>query len=280
MILVTGATGNVGSELVRQLLAAEQSVRVLTRDASRVAHLGNQVECAVGDLDKPETLDAAMQGVDRLFLVTAAIGPRQAVNAVGAAKRAGVRHVVKLSSLGAGNSNLKIAQWHRDREKLIEDSGLAWTFLRPGMFMSNTLQWAESIKRQSAVYYPGGAGQTAPIDPYDIAAVAAMALTRPGHEGQAYALTGSELLTIGDQVQIIARTLGRPIQYVDVPPSAAAEGMLQSGMNRELVDALVEMFTAVREGGGAFRTDTVQQVTGRPPRSFELWCREHIAAFQ
>jgi uncharacterized protein YbjT (DUF2867 family) len=133
MILVTGATGHVGQQLVPRLLDAGQQVRVFTRDARKVAHLGNRVECFVGDFDKPETLDNALRDVEHMFLVT--FETQQDINALEAAKRAGVQHVVKLSTLEASDAVLQIGKWHREREQLIEASGLAWTFLRPGMFI-------------------------------------------------------------------------------------------------------------------------------------------------
>ncbi len=279
MILVTGATGMVGSELVQQLLEKNQSVRVFTRDASKVAHLGNRVEFVVGDLSQPETLDAAMRDVERMFLVTAST--QQDINVIDAAKRNGVHHLVKLSTIEAGHEPMiGHGKHHREREDLIRASGLAWTFLRPTMFMSTALDWADSIKRQASVSYPGGEGKVPSVDPYDIAAVAAVALTSDGHEGQGYALTGPELLSIGDMVQIIAQQLGRSIQYTDMPDAAAGEMMRKAGLPEYVITGLVEAFTAMRSGRFAYLTDTVEQVTGRKPRSFETWCQEHITAFQ
>lgn len=279
MILVTGGTGTVGRELVQQLLEADQPVRVFTRDARKVAHLDQRAERAVGDLTKPETLAAAMHGVERIFLVT--FETRHDINVLEAAQRAGVKQVVKLSTLEARDHVLQVGKWHYEREELIRASGLAWTFLRPGMFMTNTIQWwAAGIKQQGAVYFPGGKGRVAPVDPRDVAAVATAALTQPGHTGKAYELTGPELLSMGEMVQIIARVLGRPVRYVDIPPLFAKIWMLKSGMDNTLVAALMEVLAALRKNKGAQRTDMVEQVTGHPPRTFEAWCREHSAAFQ
>ena len=280
MILVTGATGHIGRELVPILLESGQPVRVFTRDERKVAHLEACVERAVGDFDKPETLAVAVKGVERLFLVTHET--RQDVNLIEAAKRAGVRHIVKLSTLEASEHKIRVGKWHYEREELIPASGLDWTFLRPGMFMSNSIDWwSDSIKEQGSVFFPGGKkGKVAPIDPRDVAKVAALALTQPGHDGQAYELTGSELLTIGEMVQVISRALGKPIQYVDIPPVAAKLFMLKSGMDKALVKALMEMLASLRRNEGALVTDTFQQLTGQPPRTFEAWCREHVQAFQ
>jgi len=280
MILVTGATGNIGGKIVQQLLAMQQPVRVFVRDPRKIADLGHQVEVAVGDFEQVETLEAALQGVDHLFLNTSSFGTQQNQNAIAAAQRAGVKHIVELSTFGAGEPTHAIDAWHHAKEQLLIDSGLEWTMLRPGQFMSNNLQWASSIKGQGAVYFPGGAGKVAPIDPRDIAAVAVVALTQPGHAGKAYQLTGPELLTVDQQVQILARLLGKPLQYVDVPPAVADDQMRKAGMPPMLVDALSQLTVILREGRGAYRTDTVQQLTGRPAYTFEEWCRDHIGAFQ
>jgi uncharacterized protein YbjT (DUF2867 family) len=150
------------------------------------------------------------------------------------------------------------------------------------MFMSNSIEWwAESIKGQASVFFPGGKkSRVAPIDPRDIASVAAYALAQPGHCGKTYELTGPELFTIGEMVQVIAKVLGRPIQYRDIPPIAAKLFLLKTGMDKSLVNALMEMLGSLRRDEGAIVTDTLQQVTGREPGTFEAWCREHIEAFR
>jgi uncharacterized protein YbjT (DUF2867 family) len=279
MILVTGATGNIGGELVPLLLEVGQSVRVLVRDERKATHLDACVERAVGDLDQPKTLVRALNGVERIFLVT--FETRQDRNVIEAAKQAGVRQIVKLSTLEAAEHKIRVGKWHYEREELIRLSGLEWTFLRPGMFMSNSIEWwADSIKGQRSVFFPGGKkGKVAPIDPRDVARVAALALTGPGHQGQAYTLTGSELFTIGEMVQVIAGVLGKPIQYVDIPPIAAKLFMLKTGMDKVLVNALMEMLGSLRRNEGALVTDTFQRLTGQPPRTFKAWCQEHIQAF-
>lgn len=279
MILITGATGNVGKELALQLWERGESLRVFTRDARKVEHLDPGIERCVGDLDKPETLEPAFEGVQRVFLAT--FQAQQDINAIEAARRAGIQQIVKLSSLEASKPHLKIGRWHREREEIIEASGLGWTFLRPGMFMTNTIEWwAETIKKQGAVYFPGGKGRVAPIDPRDVAVVAAVALTQPGHLGKIYELTGPELLSIDDMAQVIGRVLGRTIKYVNVPLFAARVQMLLSGMEGELVGALMEVANELRNDRGAQLTDTVELISGRRARTFEAWCRENSRAFQ
>src|SRR6266498_5592134 len=205
MILVTGATGHIGKELIPQLQEKGQEIRVLVRDEKKVADLDPCIERSVGDLDNLESLSVAMRGVERVFLVT--FEPQQDKNVIEAAKQAGVRHIVKLSTLEATNHKIKVGKWHYEREELIRASGVDWTFLRPGMFMSNTIDWwAESIKGQGSVFFPGGkSGKVAPVDPHDVASVAALALTQPGHGGKTYELTGDQLFTIGEMVQVIAQ---------------------------------------------------------------------------
>jgi uncharacterized protein YbjT (DUF2867 family) len=279
MILVTGATGNIGKELIPLLFESGQSVRVLVRDERKVSHLDPHIERAVGDLDKPDTLQATLRGVDRIFLVT--YETRQDIHVLEAAKQAGVNSVVKVSTLEASRSYLLVGRWHREREELIEASGLEWTFLRPGMFMSNSIQWwAETIKAQGRVYFPGGKGQVAPVAPRDVAAVAAVALTRPEHASKIYELTGPELLTIDDMAQIIGIVIGRQVKYVNVPMFAARLQMLMSGMDGTLVKALMQVASELRNNKGAVLTKTVEGVTGRPAQTFDAWCREHASAFQ
>lgn len=280
MILITGATGNIGRELIPLLLEKGGPIRVLVRDGRKVAHLDGCVERVVGDLDRPETLIPAVIGVERIFLVT--YETQQDLHMLEAAKRARVQHIVKLSTLEATEHKIQVGKWHYEREEFIRASGLDWTFLRPGMFMSNSIEWwADSIKGQGSVFFPGGKkGKVAPVDPRDVAKVAAAALTQPGHHGQAYELTGSELFSIGEMVGVIARVLDKPIQYVDIPPIAAKLFMLKTGMDRRLVNALMEMLGSLRRNEGAIVTDTVPRITGQPPRTFEAWCREHSQAFQ
>lgn len=278
MILISGATGNVGKVLVKQLIDEGEQVRVLVRDQRKVSEFGNRVEAAVGDLDKPDTLAAPMRGADRLYFVTPVT--EQVTNLLKAAKQAGVKHVVKQSTLEADRS-LGPGKWHREQEELIKSMGFSWTFIRPTMFMSNTIEWwGATIKAQNAVYFPGGKGKVSPVDARDVAAVASTILTSPGHKGQIYEVTGPEVLMISEMVQVLAKSLGRSLRYVNVPAFLAAIWLRRFGMSRELVKALMETLGALRRNEYAYVTDTVEGVGGIKPRTFEGWCREHINDFR
>lgn len=278
MILLSGATGNVGKHLVELLLAKGVKFRVLVRDSNKLAHLGDRVEIAVGDLDKPETLVAVMAGIDRLYLVTPET--QQVIDLLEAARRAGVRHVVKQSTIEA-NRSLGPGRWHREQEEMIKASGLDWTFLRPTMMMVNVIEWwGATVRSRNAVYFPGGKGRVPPVDPRDVAAVACQVLTSPGHVGQTYELTGPEALTIGEMVSILGTVLGKRIRYVNVPASLAAIWMRRFGLPEYVVKGLIETIGALRRSEYAYITDTVEHISGGKPRSFEAWCHDHVAAFQ
>ncbi|MBV8274482.1 MAG: NmrA family NAD(P)-binding protein, partial [Verrucomicrobia bacterium] len=199
---------------------------------------------------------------------------------VEAAKEAGAGQIVMISSASVQREGNAIGRLHREKEQLVESSGIPWTLLRPGGFMSNSiLWWAESIKSQSKVFNPAGNGKTAPISPYDIAAVAAVALTSSGHEGKAYDLTGGEPLSTPEQVEIISKVIGKPIECVDIPVDVAAERMIASGVPEALVKSLADLWAEIRKEGSTFQTNEVERLTGQPAQTFETWCREHRSAF-
>lgn len=278
MILISGATGNVGRELIPLFIRTGMDIRVLVRDERKTVGWKKQVEIAIGDLDKPDTLAAAMQGIDKLYFVTPVTV--QVENLLQAAKLAGIRHVVKQSTIEADRW-LGPGKWHREQEELIKSMGFEWTFLRPTMMMVNTIEWwSPTIKAQNAVYFPGGKGRVPPVDPKDVAAVAHAVLTQPGHEGRIYELTGPEVLTIGGMVQVLAKVLDKPLRYTNIPAFMAAIWLRRFGMSRELVGALMETLQALRKNEYAYVTDAVEKVAGIKPGSFESWCRENVGAFR
>ena len=283
MIVVTGATGTVGSEVVRQLNAAGQKVRALVRDPAKAEKLkGANVEIAKGDLTQPETVRAALQGAAKLFLMyTRANLPAVEAKVVEEAKKAGVKHIVYLSVMGAEmEPGIALGRGHRATEKAIEAAGIQHTFLRPSGFMTNMFNNLDSIKAQGKFYGPWGDGKMGLIHPADIAAVAVKALTTPGHEGKAYVLTGSESINNGEQAKILGQAVGKPIEYIAVPPEAAADSMLKGGMPKGYVDMLIEFSGAVRAGFTAATTGDVEKVLGRKPKTFADWSKENAAAFK
>jgi uncharacterized protein YbjT (DUF2867 family) len=282
MILVTGATGTVGSEVVRRLAQQGEQVRAMTRDPSR---MGEQigVEVMFGDFDKPASLAEAAAGVSTLLLLSAP-GPllvTHDASMLDAALAAGVTKVVKVSAIGTGErDNAKVGAWHRPGEEAVRTSRVTWTILRPSSFASNALRWAGQIRAGDPIPNMTGAGAQGVVDPRDVAAVAVAALTSPNHDGQTYTLTGPQLLSVPDQTTQLGEVLGRTLATIDVHRDTACEQMLASGMDRAFVDVVIHGAEFVRDGGNAVLTDDVQRVLGRPPRSFRTWAEDHRNAFE
>jgi uncharacterized protein YbjT (DUF2867 family) len=282
MILITGATGNIGSELVRQLSAKNVPLRVVTRDESKVKHLDPKIERVIGEIGDEKVAERAVQGVDRIFFfpVITEEDHRSNITLLEKAKKAGVKHIVMLSSMGAESTMFsKIGELHRTKEVLVEETGIPWTFVRPGAFMTNTYQWQPTIKSEGKVFSPSGEGKVAPISPKDIATVLAVALTTSGHEGKIYTLTGPELLSTREQVDILSKAIGRPLAVVDIPPSAAAERMGRSGYPPFIVEGLTSMWERIKSGQAAVQTKDLETITGSKGEKYERWCSEHSNEF-
>lgn len=281
MILVTGATGTVGREVVTQLLAAGETVRAMTRNPMR-AKLDSRVEVVRGDFEDRASLENAVRGVDRVFSLT--VGPETGLrekNLAEAAKAAGVRHIVKLSAMGGdGETKNDIRRWHDEGEQAIRETGIPLTVLHPGAFMSNALHWRETIRATGKVFSNYGDGKLPPVHPRDIAAVAVRALTSNGHEGKSYAITGPEALTVREQVKILANAVGKPIEYVPVSDEAIRAGMEKAGLPSPLINALLPFGEFIRSGKAARVFPTVEEVAGRQPFTFSDWARENAAAFR
>jgi uncharacterized protein YbjT (DUF2867 family) len=282
MLLVSGPTGHVGRELVRQLDAKGITFRILVRDPVRAVGLPERAERVIGDLATPETLAPALDGVAGLFLLVPGIGIEHTEHAVTAAKAAGVRRIVYLSSYAViGEPVPAMGRWHHQREQLIRASGIPATFLRPAGFMTNAFDWLPTIRDGGYVLDPVGPGRAAPVDPADIAAVAAIALTEAGHQGQEYLLTGGEALTVAEQVQILAKATGRDIEVRTVAtPAEAVRFRYPQGAPRALADALIEGLALMRADTTGVRSDTVRRLLGREPGTFADWCARNARAFR
>jgi uncharacterized protein YbjT (DUF2867 family) len=278
--LITGATGDVGARVVEQLLHRGERPRVFVRDAEKArSRYGDRVEIFAGDLADPSTLRPALKGVAALFLVNT--GPQIPLRdkaAAAAAKDAGVRHIVKLSSMDV-EQELAIGAWHKRGEQAIRESGVPFTFVQPTGFMSNLLAWAHSIQAEGVVRSATGDGRRAFIHSDDIAAVSVAALTSGNYVGS-LPITGPQALTFAEATEAIGCALGRPLVYRLISDDEARRRYAATGALPEDVDAHVALWRAIREGRLAGVTDQVERILGRKPITFEQWVRENIAAFQ
>ena len=283
MILVTGATGKVGQEVVRQLATAGVPARALVRDptlASPIRIPG--IDIVVGDLARPETLTAAFAGAEKVFLLTPAAPDQVELqsNALEAARRAGARHIVKVSVAGGPDAGTQIGRWHWTTEKQIEASGLGFTFLRPTLYMQQILAYAPSIAATSSFSAPMGAGEIAVVDTRDVASVAVTVLTEDGHDRRIYDLTGPEALSYDRMADAISDAIGKKVVYAHVPPEYTRKQMIADGFPRWLVDDMLVLAASFRDGYGATVTSTVAEVTKHPPRSFRQFARDYANVFR
>ena len=276
MILLTGATGNVGRPLTRLLVDASVPFKVFARDLERArSTLGLSVEVVQGNLADPSSLDAALGGIEVLFLLNG--DPALEEAAIDTAARSGVRRVVKQSALA---DRLDPPPFHRRVEERLERSSLGWTHLRPNAFMQTLLGYLPRLISDDGILpMPAGEGRVGWVDARDIAAVAFHALTENNHESRAYAVTGPEALSMADVAGVISEATGRSVRYEDIPTEVAREKLLAAGLPSSFADFLVGFCTAVRAGAHDVVTSDVAEVSGRPPRSFDGFCRENVSAF-
>ena len=274
MILVTGATGNVGSEVVRALLDAGELVRALSRGAPTSTPAG--VEVVPGDLDQPESLAAALTNVDAVFLLP---GFRDMPGVLAQIRKAAVARIVLLSGSSAGDNDADnaISRYTARSETAVRESGLPWTFLRPVAFMSNALRWAPELRTGDVVREPFPDARAANIDPCDIAAVATQALLSPVHEGKIYDLSGPESLLPADRLAMLGATLGRNLRLWALSPDQA-RAELTAAMPAEYVDAFFRFYIDGALDESTVRP-TVEEITGRPARTFRQWASVHADAF-
>ena len=283
--LVIGAAGRIGGDLVKELAARGEEVRALVRNSEKAAAIeGQGVEAVVGDLERPETLDSALGGVDKAFLISGD-NPRIAElhgNFVEAARRADVGHIVRMSILVAmmPDSPLALSKWHKEADQRVIDSGIPYTILQPAYFMQNVLMSATSIASDGIVYGAMGDGKIGFIDTRDIADVAATILTSDGHEGQSYVLTGPEALSMTDIAAKLSTALSKEVKYANVSPDDAKVGMVAMGVSDVIADAWVKLAQMVSMGAAEMVTPMVKEVTGKEPRSFDQFARDFAHAFK
>ncbi|WP_214410617.1 NAD(P)H-binding protein [Sphaerisporangium fuscum] len=276
--VVFGARGNVGRHVAAGLRAAGERVRVTSRDPSTAGFPPN-IEVVAADLEHPATLPAALEGAEKVFLYAKAAG---AGGFVDAARSAGVRHVVLLSSASVVHPDAErnpIAREHLAVERPIEDSGIGWTFVRPGMFATNTRWWwTASIRSENVVRVPYPEAQTSPIHEKDMAAVAVAALTRPGHAGRAYTVYGPQSLTLREQVRHIGDAVGREITFEVISPEEARVELGRT-MPPIGVETILRAWAA-GDGRPAPTSTVVEEITGRPAHTFAQWAADHADDFR
>jgi uncharacterized protein YbjT (DUF2867 family) len=273
MILITGATGTIGSELVRQLVARGIPVLAMSRRG-----LPGFVQ---GDFEDPESLRKAIDGVDSVFLLSAP-GPQVPEHdraMVAAAVDGGVSKLVKLSAIGTADEGAP-GNWHAAGERAVRESGLAWTILRPAGFASNVLRWLPAMRAGQPIPNQTGDGTHGFVDPRDVAAVAAAALVSGDHDGRTYTLTGPELLSVPDQVAVMSEVLGQTLRVADVPLEVYAEQLRAAGLEEAVVSVALRGAELIRSGGERTLTDDVERVLGRPAGTFRSWVESHRAAFE
>jgi uncharacterized protein YbjT (DUF2867 family) len=274
MILVTGAAGNIGAELVGALAERGEQVRALVRQPGD--RLPPGVEQVAAGLNSPDSMRPALAGVRGLFLLP---GYQNMPGTLDEARQAGVEQVVLVSSssIEGGDPGNAVTRYMMDSEAAVRASGLAWTFLRSFGFMSNTLQWVPQLQAGDVVRAPWAEVPVAMIDPHDIAAVAAVAFTSAGHDGRHYTLSGPEPLRPADRVRILGEVLGRALTFEGQPDDEARAEMSKS-MPAEYVDAFFSFYSEGTLDESRVRPD-VSDVTGRPPRSFREWAQAHATVF-
>lgn len=295
-ILVTGATGTVGSEVVKYLAAissfSNHKIRAAVHLKNKTAQFGDKrVEIVNLDYTKPETVAYALNKVDKVFLQTLPIPNVTDIssNLVKEAKKNGVIHIVKLSAMGASDSEpgSTILRLHGEEEKIIKDSGIPYTFLRPPAFMQNFVtQFGHTIRTQNAFYVPAGDAKMSFVDTRDIGGIAARILTNNSNGGsqqyknKAYDITGQESLSYRQVADILSNEVGKKISYMDITEDDARNGMEQIGMGEWFINIMIELFKIIRAGYGSETTTAVEHITGRKPISFAQFVKDYAEAFR
>lgn len=277
MILVTGASGKVGSEAARLLGAQRHPTRALVRDASRAPHA--DVEIVTGDFDRPDTLDAAMRGIETVILVSPAV-PAQEIAVIASAVRQGIQHIVKITSKASADSPVERRRGQAQIEAYLEASGLSYTLLRANAYMQNLLALAPAIKQSCGFLMSAGEGQVGMIDARDVAATAAKVAAEPtAHADRAYWLTGPELISYNDVAKELSDVLGYTVEYRQSTPAEHRLAMVRAGVPETVATSNAQAFGLIAEGDAAWLSDEVAAITGAAPRSLRTFIIDHIAAF-
>jgi uncharacterized protein YbjT (DUF2867 family) len=282
-ILITGATGNVSSGIIANLKDSGHQLRALVRNPEKAEALKQQgVEVHIGDLEKPWSLAPAFSGVDTVWLLSPP-GPRapeQSSNAVWAARQAGVKHVVRMSAVGAAHTAPTInSRLHALSDAELVASGISYTILKPHFFSQNMMMTAQGVAAQGAIYLPMADGKMGIIDSRDISDFAAHVLTNPGHSGKTYTLTGPASLSVDEMAAMIGSAVGKTVNYVAVPLDAGMQAMSQMGMDDWTVNLFRDYMAAYSTNWGDFVTDDFQKVTGKAPRSFKQFAQDFAGVF-
>jgi uncharacterized protein YbjT (DUF2867 family) len=283
-ILITGATGNIGRELRKQLSAQKVPFRAMVRSSKARTEVAatEGAEVVIGDFNDSKSIADVLGGVDRAFLLTNSSEQAEAQQSlfVDVAGQIGVKHIVKLSQWAADlDSPVRFLRYHAAVEQKIRESGMGYTFLRPNLFMQGLLAFRETIAMQGKFFAAAGDAKISAVDVRDIAAVAAHALTGERHAGRIYDLTGPEALTHGEMAEKLSKALDRQIQYVDVAPEAMMEALLRIGVPLWQANGLIEDYAHYRRGEASAIAAGVQDATGTAPHSFEDFARDYAPAF-
>ena len=282
MILLTGATGRVGSAAAKALARENIPFRALVRDPDKVAFDPDAAEIVQGDLNDPAIVEQALQGVSRALIVMGNHPDQSKLERQFAslAADAGVSHLVKVSSMEAApDATATLPKNHYDTEQHIASLGVEWTFLRPNYYMQNMLMYAGSIARTGSFALPLGTAKTAMIDARDVGEVAAVVLTGEGHAGQAYRLTGSAMMDFHEVAARMGAVLERPVSYVAQNPEAFREVLGQFIQSAWQLDAVCELFAEIAAGSLEEQNSTTADILGRPTVDLETFTRQFAAAF-
>jgi uncharacterized protein YbjT (DUF2867 family) len=283
-ILITGSTGNVGSQVVKQLSSFNGSVRAAVQSKNRADDIKNtKAELVEMNFNKSDTIEAAFKDIQKLFLLTPFVPDmvEMSKSLIREAKKANVNHIVKQSAFGSDlEDGITMNKLHRQVEEAIKSSGINYTFLRPMSFMQNYLGLGDSIKSQGVFYAPLIDSRTSFVDVRDIAAVAVEALTKSGHENKAYNITGPEAVSNYDIANILSKTIGRKITYVNISDDDARKGMKENGMQEWTINALMELYNFQKVGKASRVSLDVERVTNRKPISFEQFAKDYSESFR